>query len=367
MKTTGMKIGCCGLLLLFHLCSQAQDLTEMPDKYFLLGARFHYGFIIVHTKAVEKAAASNPKGIQADISWHFNNEKAFSYCNCLPRLGLSVYYWDYLNDDILGKAGTFMAFAEPFFNISRRVNFSIRPGIGLAYLTNPYDSITNPDNLAYSTRIGYSLLLNISTYFRLNERIVLDVAFNYNHISNGGVNLPNKGLNYPTLSLGLDYSFKPLKFRQFNKFMAEDYHRKNRIILAGFLGFKGLLLDDKTYHVFGLYSKYLIQVGRNSYLAEGVEFNIDQTKVKMSEVYQGVDKNDRYIVALSSGYEHRLGKFSLTFDLGVYLRNPAQGKDPVFQRYGARMHVYKGGFIGVNLRAHRHHAEFFDIRVGVRI
>ncbi len=367
MNTRVMEIGCLGLLLLVHLCVRCQITTEEPDKYLLLGTRFNYGFIIAHTKAIEKAAASNPVGIQADLSWHFNSEKAYSHCNCLPRLGLSAYYWDYQNEAILGKAATILAFAEPFFNINRRVNFSIRPGIGLAYMTNPYDSINNPYNLAYSTHIGYSLLLNFTTYVMLTEQIIMNMSFNYNHISNGGVKVPNKGLNYPTLSLGLDYSFKALRFDQFNKNKGDHYPRRNRIIIAGFLGFKGLLLDDKTYNVYGLYSKYLIQVGRNSYLAEGMEFNIDQTKVKISEIYHDVDKNDRYIVALSSGYEHSLGKFSLTFDLGVYLRNPDQGKDIVFQRYGARMHVYKGGFIGINLRAHRHHAEFFDIRVGVRI
>ena len=367
MKKRGIKIGCLGLLLLAHFCASCQNTAGAQNKYFLLGARYNYGFIIVHTQAIEKAAESNPHGVQVDLSWHFNSEKAYSYCNCLPRLGLSAYYWDYKNDEILGEAIAIMAYAEPFFNITRRVNFSIRPGIGLAYLNNPYDSINNPYNLAYSTRMGYSLLLNIATYVRLTERVLLNLSFNYNHISNGGVKIPNKGLNYPTLSLGLDYSFKALKFNQFNKKIGGDDLRRNRIIVAGFLGFKGLLLDDRTYNVFGLYSKYLFQVGRNSYLAEGLEFNIDQTKVKISEMYHDVEKNDRYIVALSSGYEHSLGKFSLTFDLGVYLRNPDQGKDIVFQRYGAKMHVYKGGFIGINLRTHRHHAEFFDIRVGVRI
>lgn len=354
-------------LYLLHSFAACQESPVDQKKYFLAGARLNYGLVIAHTQSIVKAANSNPIGIQADFSWHFNTRKAYDFCNCLPRLGVSAYFWDYRNNDILGHSFSVIAFAEPFFNLYRRFKFSLRPGFGLAYMTNPYDSLSNPDNLAYSTHIGYSLLLNVTAYYSISDRLLINLAVNYNHVSNGGVKIPNKGLNYPTLSLGLDYSLLPMQFNRFQATGSGRFNRKNRIILATLIGFKGLLIDDKTYSIFGLYSKYLFHLGRNSYLAEGIEFNIDQTKIKLSEVYEGTDPNDRYILSLSSGYEHTLGKFSLTFDLGLYLRNPDRAKDVLYQRYGAKIHIFKGFFAGINLKAHRHYAEFFDIRMGVRL
>lgn len=354
-------------LLVFLLCTSAlfcQDSIPVRKKYFIPGIRYNYGFIIPHAPELEEAAKSYPVGLQADFNWHFNDKKAFSYSNCLPRLGMSVYYWDYRNTSILGQAISVMAFAEPFFNLHHRVNFSVRPGFGLAYMNKPYDSISNPNNLAYSTKIGYSLLLNFTIYFRLTDHWILNTAINYNHISNGGVKHPNKGLNYPTISLGLDYSIRPLFFQKFKPVSEMNTIRKNRLVLAFFIGFKGLLLDDKTYPVYGLYSKYQWQVGKYSLVSGGLEFNIDQTKQKLSEVYQTVDQDAKYILAMTGGYEYILGRFGLSFDLGVYLRNPDQGEDPVFQRYGVKYYFTRSLFAGLNLRAHRHHAEFFDIRLG---
>ena len=39
---------------------------------------------------------------------------------------------------------------------------------------------------------------------------MLTASGNYNHISNGGLKQPNKGINYPTLALGLDYIPNPI-------------------------------------------------------------------------------------------------------------------------------------------------------------
>ncbi len=353
-----------GILLTLPVCGQ--DSTLFRSAYFIPGLRAHYGFIIAHTSEIEDAARTNPYGLQVDLSWHFNTQKAYDFCNCLPRLGLSANYWDFQSRDILGRAYSTMFFAEPFFNLHHRVNFSLRAGFGLAYLSDPYDSVSNPLNQAYSTRVGYSLLLNTTVYFRLSDRFILNTSFNYNHISNGGVKHPNKGLNYPTLSIGLDYSTSPIRFRRYRPDGDGRFVPHNRILIGTFAGFKGLLVDDRTYMVYGLISKYLFHVQRNSYIAAGMEFDIDQTKVKLAEEFESVSKNDRYIFSLTSGYEHSLGMFSLSFDLGIYLWNPDRFKDLLFQRYGAKFYFYKGFFTGINLRAHRHYAEFFDVRIGWR-
>ena len=193
-------------------CKAGHDSTY----YFLTGLRFHYGFIIAHTEAVEKVAHSNPLAIQADFSWHLINNKSYNYCNCYPRLGFSLYYWDYRNPEMLGQAVNLLLFAEPFINPHKKLSFSVRPGMGVAYLNNPYDEIKNPDNLSYSTRFAYALLINLNAYYKIGNHFILNLSANYNHISNGGVKMPNKGLNYPSLAVGLEYSFLPYQIPRRN-------------------------------------------------------------------------------------------------------------------------------------------------------
>lgn len=334
------------------------------STFFLTGLRFHYGFIIAHTEAVEKVAHSNPLAIQADFSWHFISNKSYEFCNCYPRLGFSLYYWDYRNPEMLGQALNLLFFAEPFFNPHKKLSFSVRPGMGLAYLNNPYDEIKNPDNLSYSTRFAYALLINLSAYYKISNHFILNVTANYNHISNGGVKMPNKGLNYPSLALGLEYSFLPYHFQKRKEEADKSFTRKDQRIVALFLGFKGITEDDKLYFVKGIYGKYGWHTRRHSVFSSGLEFIIDGGEQQKVYLYKDLSNSAPYMLSATGGYQLLLGKFALTFDLGIYLYNTDRRTDLVYQRYGATFNLTKKIFTGINLKAYRHVADFFDVRFG---
>jgi len=109
------------ILVFYSLFSQNSEKSTKP--YFIPGARINYGFIIAHTKSIEKAAKSNPIGLQFDFNWHFHSEKAYNYSNCYPRLGLSIYYWDYMNNEILGQSINILGFAEAFIKAQTALVF----------------------------------------------------------------------------------------------------------------------------------------------------------------------------------------------------------------------------------------------------
>jgi len=299
-----------------------------------------------------------------DFNWRLNTRKAFQLCNCYPSPGFSINFWNFRNKDILGSAYTLSAFMEAHFINKKRISLAIRPGLGLAYLTKPYDEITNPNNLAYSTQIGYSVLLNFTGYYNLSGQWLISAGLNYNHISNGGVKIPNKGINFPTFGLGIEYSVKPLNYNSFNATPVKDIEKKHAGLFALFTGFKGIIYDDKTYLVYGITGKYLHQLGRVSFLSGGSEFNIDKSKLTIARSSRNVQDDAQYIISILAGYEHKFSRFRTSIDLGVYVRNPDQSKDMVYQRYGLK-YIIKNYFIGINLKAHRHYAEYFDIRTGI--
>lgn len=351
------------LLIIFLPNIAAQD-TTTRSKYFITGARLHYGYIFAHTKTIQAAAHSNPLGLQADFSFHYTSKEAYNYCNCYPRLGFSLYLWDFMNSEILGQAVNLLAFAEPFFRPEKRLSFSIRAGMGIAYLNKPYDEETNPENLCYSTQFAFALLINLSIYYKITDRLQLNLVGNYNHISNGGIKLPNKGLNYPSISLGIDYSFDKLYFSPREKIHRSNFHKKNFILASVFLGFKGITEDEKLYFITGLLGKFGRQISQMSAFNGGIEFNIDGAEKKLASIYPEIPSNAPYKLSLTGGYEYLLGRFSLTFDLGIYLYNVNRRTDLVYQRYGVNIKIKEKVNLGVNIKAHRHVADFFDIRIG---
>jgi hypothetical protein len=137
---------------------------------------------------------------------HYNNEKAFNSCLCFPRLGVATTFWNFDNREILGYALTSVFFVEPFFGAGRRFSYSFRAGFGPVYATNPFDKTKKPLSLSYSKRLSFALMAASTINLKLTDRIFKNLSANYNHISNGGMREPNKGINYPTLSIGLDFS-----------------------------------------------------------------------------------------------------------------------------------------------------------------
>src|SRR5918993_3885417 len=185
-------------LLFFNLVFIAiafgqQAVSNLPSSQkniFAVSAGINTGFVIVHTRDVQFTKGSRPVGIELSASWQRNDSSTLNICNCYPRKGVVFNYFN-MGNDKLGKIYNTGFFLEPTYKISRHVFFSFRAVLGAAYGTRPYDSIRNPINRAYSTHLNAFLMLGTGLYFRMNDHLWLHTSLNFNHVSNGGMHLPN--------------------------------------------------------------------------------------------------------------------------------------------------------------------------------
>jgi hypothetical protein len=255
----------CFVLIFLLLYQFAKSEGDSLRSVISVGLRPHYGFIILHSEDIRPIGQSYPYGLSFDVSWHKVSKKSYNSCLCFPRIGVSTTFWDFDNPEVLGQGVTSVFFIEPFFGATRKISFSMRSGFGLAYANKPYNKVTNPDNLSYSTRLSYALMLGANANFRVSERMLLSLSANYNHISNGGMKEPNKGINYPTASFGIDYYLNPLLFR---KFKSEDWKttvdQRNSIYMWLSGSAKQLSGSDelKRYPIIGFNIRYARQVSR---------------------------------------------------------------------------------------------------------
>jgi len=367
---THIKYGTLILFCFFSIMySHAQETEDSTSRYFLIGARYNYGVVFRHSQAMAKETQTNPMGFQLDAAWHYKSQDARDYCNCYPKLGLSLYYWDYRKPEILGHGLTLLAFAEPFFNAQNRVGISLRVGLGINYQDQPYDSVDNPLNIAYSTHFAFAALINLSANIRVSDHVKLVLAANYNHISNGGVKLPNKGLNYPSFSAGIDYSFKKASFKKIKSGEKDEvaFKKRWRKDVGTYLGFRGITDDENLYYVFGVYGQFAWQFARLSALPMGLDYVFDRAELARSRIYSSISPQAANKLSLYTGYDYLLGKLVLAFNLGMYLYNPDRTSVLLYQRYMVRVKVFKIMYAGLSLKAHGHIAEFFDVRIGVSL
>lgn len=340
----------------------SQQAADGPASVRMIGAKFHVGSVLIHSRELRPIEDSYPLGVELDFAWHKISQKAWESCMCYPKLGMALTFWDYDNPDVLGQGITGLFYIEPFFNTRGRVNYSVRMGFGLSYQNSPYDPIDNPNNLSYSTYWAFPLQLGGSVHYRIAPRWMLDGTVVYNHFSNGGVRKPNKGINWPSLGLGFSYYLEEFEFKQ----RAEvDWRKKGppqkRLDFTLFLSYEE---PRENLFVFspGLEVKWSRQFARLNAYTLGGEFMYDNGTGYVLD--QEGDNTSPVKAGLAAGHEFLLGRFLFSQQFGVYLSNPNPEHPGVYQRYGLVFRVNKTLSAGISLKAHGHVANFLDARIG---
>lgn len=329
-----------------------------------IGARFHKGFIIPHSESIKSISSSHPWIIELDYAWHFATQKAWDYCYCFPRIGITASYINFDNPSILGSGYALVPYVEPFFSAHRKMSTSLRFAVGAVYLNNVYNAETNPLNLFYSTPVSFLLSINLSVNYRFEKTWGARLTASYNHISNGGNRLPNKGINFPTLGLGIDYAIKPSEFRPLAKKEKNENIDRTSFKVA-ILGTSRKPFPEETsrYWLYGVAANWSYLFGRLSAFTAGAEW-VNDNSLRETLKRSGSGDTDHNRAGILVGHEFQVGRFRFSQQLGVYMYSPAKAYDPVYQRWGLEFLVKPSIFVGVNLKAHRHVADFMDFRAG---
>ncbi len=349
--------------------STDRDSTEVKNVL-CLGIRGHYGFIIPHSKQIKELSYATPWGVEGEIAWHLMGENIWRYCYCYPRTGFGLFYLNFDNPEILGYSVALYPFIEPYIRAEKKLSLSFRFGIGPAYVSKYYDPETNPDNFFFSSHLSFIVQLSVAFHYRINEHFTSRLGINYNHISNGGIKEPNVGMNYPTLNLGLDYSFREAVFAERSRQSGKDLYDRRCWFDAYLLGTaknaeKG---EDHLYPVIGagIYYNYLF--GRIIAASGGTEWVSDfSIKEKIERLYAGdpeADLPDHNRAAVLLGIDILFGRFSFIHQWGIYYYEPYPARNRAYQRYGLNFRFSRKLYTGVNIKAHGHVADLMDLRLG---
>ncbi len=342
----------------------AEEYTAKQDPLFSIGMGVQHGFIFAHTEDVQNTTGARPTGIETIISWQRNDSATFAICQCYPRQGLLLAYYDY-DVGLLGKSGTAAYFLEPTYRIGKDVLFSFKGAAGLSYLNNPFDSISNPGNQSYSTHMSAYLLVGVGAWVRLSEQWWLNPSVNYQHISNGGTRDPNKGINWPTAGLAVSYqpNYRPwyTGTRTAEKFWKNYSTRYDVSILGTMRRGYNEAGDRKRFLLGGVAVQAGKQVGRLSMLTLGAEaYHDEELDDKLSR--EGLSASP-VKAGILLGHEFLLGRFQFSQRLGAYVFDQTPYYDRIFHRWGLQYRINRHLSAGLNLLAHRHIAEFVDFRL----
>ena len=347
--------------VLYFLFIGLQVKGQAPAKFY--GLKSHYGFIIAHSPELKSISQTNPFGFQAEMSKLKVSDKAWKTCFCYGRTGYSFAYYNYNNPEVLGSSYNLNYFVEPYFTYKGPLKFSIRGSIGATYLTKVFDTTSNPTNVLFSTKLSFFLGLSLNLNYHINEKYALNLSGNYNHISNGGQKQPNKGMNFPTFSLGID------RILDYQRLLPKPdsikrYNRSLKFYAGSFASLRSASsTEESTNHpLIGGFANVLKPLSVINGVNAGVEFWYDWSDQKKAEL--SAISDSPFSSAITIGHHFSIGDFYFLQQFGVYTTRPKNIQPKwLYQRYSLWYRIKGNWVIGASLIGYGRVADHMDGRL----
>ena len=332
------------------------------------------GFLMPHHEDMQQMYA-HIQGVQlqylsTDLTWENNKKFKTGSIKYAQRLGFVFSAID-LGTNISGKAfsGGLLISTDLMGNKGNKIDWrsSLKLALGLGYLTQKYDAITNSENRAIGSHINGYMQLGLSIEKNIYKNSMMFLEFGLAHFSNACWKFPNLGVNLPYFQVGIGYplnscpSIKNLdKQKQLNQQLAFLPWRKSVSIR---LGKKEIDLDDDREFINGVLEFALENwISKKSNFRYAISYFHDRTYQ-----FKKFDKMPNYSFAgtseitVSAGYETRFGKFGIITDFGIYLYKPDfKKKTAYFEGIGCSYAINSNYKAVVRLKANKTIADFAE-------
>ncbi|WP_298366601.1 acyloxyacyl hydrolase [uncultured Lutibacter sp.] len=385
MKRICILLFLCGTSWMQNSVLKAQNITIRPE--ILIGKTLPSNKIFPKTNPQFNIGLNFEKRqLSEDREW----EKILNY----PNTGISLYYSNFGNNEVLGNAVSLLPFI--LFNLNSKETLSVKFGLGASYFNKQYHSINNSTNSAISSKLTWALQAFIYYNISVSNFREFRIGAGYFHHSNGHTKLPNLGLNSVLFSVSTpinivkhkeisEQSFDILKIKNIgdtfytirygegiNEFI--DYKSKRKSVRAleiyGGVYYKNIFKISLglTYNFYEHYYDYIkenkinpyiknpITNASNIYVSIGVEALLGNIGVDWEgglNLYKPFYKHHYLLIEPKHDFKYELKKLFLgRLGLKIYAKNTS--KKPI-------NNVYIGAHINSNLSQ----ADFTELSIGI--
>ncbi len=336
--------------------------TAHRKGYSEAGMLLNAGTIFVHSADVENTSGSRPFGIELEWGKRMLGEDAWRNCHCYPTHGLLLGFTSYDNR-VLGSGLHLAYFLEYPFLPYAKVTPVIRGAVGFSFSNTPWHAEKNPENQSYSLPVNAFLQLQLGLDAMIFPSGILSARIGYNHISNGGIRLPNKGINWPTVSLGYLHTFGYYNPSGRARIPLEKNDKRWLCRAELFSSLSTREMEtSRVLWIYGTMFSAARKLSRLHTLSGAAEWHFSE--LLLHELEKSGSTASAHRAAILAGHDFLLGRFVFSQQIGFYLYDPSRFNDPLYHRWTLN-YVHRSGFsAGISLKAHRQVAEFTDIRIG---
>lgn len=360
--------------VMIPLCSTAQFEHKLISSNLLIEGKIHYGFIYAHHVELEMYNAHFP-AFEVSFSQmtygKYKWERAYNY----PIIGMTFLYSGLGFNPSLGQAFALMPFINFPLVKSKNFTFGFRFALGLGYLTNHFDRLTNYKNLAIGSSFNAAVNLMLEARYRINYFLTVTGGISLQHFSNGALKLPNYGINVPLVNIGIAY--RPVKE---NKNIGDRFYapvepfsviirRSIEFNLGGMVGWKDMeAVLGERFIVYHIYENTMVQISRKSKVGIGLDLSYDASQVVVLEK-NGTPVDNKFSVArpgINAAYELIMSRLGFILNLGGYLGGKEKSNGPLYEKISVQYNFSKNFFASVMLKVHWGRADYIGWGLGYK-
>ena len=311
------------------------------------------------------------RAIDFKLGWKKISNTPYNFLYRYPTLGFG-FNSALKNYQEIGRPQAIYGFMEIPFSVKglqRKFSFGYFTQLGMGFNLTPYDSVSNPTNKYIGSQVNAYINMGLSSSFRLSERTDLMATFGLKHYSNGATKKPNAGINLFPLNISMRMKLGELFPIPPN---APDIPKKDRKTFWNFAlytGMKNYEIGDPAYFRGGIGVNYLLEpvykyrlgIGLDLFWAQGMELRYPE---------QDFSFKDQTSLAVVGSWEWQITeRLYVPIGLGVYLyRNELNQEITWFyERIGARYRIGNHMFAGMQIKAHKAKADFFEFTLGYTV
>ena len=309
MKRICILLFLCGTSWMQNSVLKAQNITIRPE--ILIGKTLPSNKIFPKTDPQFNIGLNFEKRqLSEDREW----EKILNY----PTTGISLYYSNFGNNEVLGNAVSLLPFI--LFNLNSKETLSVKFGLGASYFNKQYHSINNSTNSAISSKLTWALQAFIYYNISVSNFREFRIGAGYFHHSNGHTKLPNLGLNSVLFSVSTPINI--VKHKEISEQSFDILKIKN--------------IGDTF---------YTIRYGEG--INEFIDYKSKRKSVRALEIYGGVYYKNIFKISLGltyNFYEHYYDYIKEN-KINPYIKNPITNASNIYVSIGVEALL---GNIGVD-------------------
>ena len=351
------------ILCLGSVFLRAQD---SPSHDFVLSLQGQTGYAIAHHSNMTQLIKGHLFGGELDYIFRTDGSRLWQQIHHYPEMGLAVVHLDLGNPQQLGTLEGIYPYANiRLNNLSRKVSLNLKLGLGLCYITKPFDRITNHQDNAIGSHVNGFVNIRLNTVIPLSKAWRLDVGAGLSHASNGAITTPNLGLNMANINLGVGYAFGN-KNLQLKKDSIPKAKRELITQIIGVVGVKELMPPGtKRYTSYGLMANFYYKFNHKNYLGGGVEMSYcNSLKKYLNDDSLKVTPGNLIRAGVKISYSFNMNRLSLPIDFGFYVFDQRDFDGRFFHRIGLKYLINKHLIANITLITHWAVADYFEWGLG---